>query len=118
MIPEDEELNFAIPQEPEFRVVRQRRRVPPVQHGDDAGILVFLLTAAIVVFGFMIRSAMIRSAFDPATTRINNGSSSPSQNVKASQTENQASLPEYFPAQHDPSQLGPRCRSRLLRPLE
>ena len=100
MILEDEELNFAIPQEPEFRVVRRRRRVHPVQQAADDGILAFLIPATLLVFALLIGSALHPPTPNPPTTQLNEGSS-PSQNVQTSQNENQASHPEYFPAGWD-----------------
>ena len=97
MILEDEELNFAIPQEPEFRVVRRHRRVHPAQQGPDDGILVFLVTATLLIFALLIGSAFHSPATNLPTTHVNEGSTSLSQNVQTSQTENQASRPEYFP---------------------
>ena len=100
MILEDEELNFAIPQEPEFRVVRRHRRVHPVQQAADDGILAFLIPATLLVFALLIGSALHPPTPNPPTTQLNEGSS-PSQNVQTSQNENQASHPEYFPAGWD-----------------
>src|SRR5438874_1133107 len=97
MILEDEELNFAIPQEPEFRAVRRRRRVHPAQQGPDDGTLVFLAAATLLVLALLIGSAVHSPTTNPPITHLNEGSTSLSQNVQTSQTENQASRPEYFP---------------------
>jgi len=90
MIPKMKSLILQFPRSPKFGYSGSVVGFPRYTRGHE-GIVVFLITAALLVFRVHDPSAFHPPTTDAATAQVD------SQNVQASQTENQASLPEYFP---------------------